>query len=225
MAETHTEQSQQQAELQKQLWSIANDLRGNMDASEFRNYILGLIFYRFLSDRVQSYANSLLDNDELTFMQAYSDEEMKSDLKDEVTKTIGFFIEPQYLFDTLIEAIKAGNFDIEQLQTAVNEVQNSTIGHESEDDFRGLFEDMDLNSSRLGSTVARRGELMAKVMLNLADIPFSNGDVQIDVLGDAYEYLISQFAASAGKKSRRILYTTASVKIIITISYVTSIRS
>ncbi|BAP84681.1 type I restriction-modification system, M subunit [Paucilactobacillus hokkaidonensis JCM 18461] len=201
MAETHTEQSQQQAELQKQLWSIANDLRGNMDASEFRNYILGLIFYRFLSDRVQSYANSLLDNDELTFMQAYSDEEMKSDLKDEVTKTIGFFIEPQYLFDTLIEAIKAGNFDIEQLQTAVNEVQNSTIGHESEDDFRGLFEDMDLNSSRLGSTVARRGELMAKVMLNLADIPFSNGDVQIDVLGDAYEYLISQFAASAGKKA------------------------
>lgn len=92
MAETHTEQSQQQAELQKQLWSIANDLRGNMDASEFRNYILGLIFYRFLSDRVQSYANSLLDNDELTFMQAYSDEEMKSDLKDEVTKTIGFLL-------------------------------------------------------------------------------------------------------------------------------------
>ncbi|WP_137596701.1 type I restriction-modification system subunit M [Paucilactobacillus kaifaensis] len=201
MAATHNAQSQQQADLQKQLWSIANDLRGNMDASEFRNYILGLIFYRFLSDRVQNYANSLLDNDDLTFAQAYADEDMQNDLKEEITRTIGFFIEPKFLFDTLIEAIKAGNFDIEQLQTAVNEVQNSTIGHESEDDFRGLFEDMDLTSSRLASTVARRGELMAKVMLNLADIPFSDDDMQIDVLGDAYEYLIGQFAASAGKKA------------------------
>ncbi|QEA31390.1 type I restriction-modification system subunit M [Secundilactobacillus malefermentans] len=200
MSESNNAQTQQ-ADLQKQLWSIANDLRGNMDASEFRNYILGLIFYRFLSDRVQSYANSLLENDNLTFAQAYADESLKADLEKEVTQTIGFFIEPKFLFSTLIEAIKAGNFDIEQLQTAVNEVQNSTIGYESEDDFRGLFEDMDLSSSRLGNTVAKRSELMAKVMLNLADIPFSDDDMEIDVLGDAYEYLISQFAASAGKKA------------------------
>ncbi len=93
----------------------------------------------------------------------------------------------------------------------MHEVQNSTIGRESEPDFKGLFDDMDLSSNRLGNTVAQRSELMAKVMLNLADISFGVDDMEIDVLGDAYEYLISQFAATAGKKSRGILYASASV--------------
>lgn len=201
MADTHITQAQQQADMQKRLWAIANDLRGNMDASEYRNYMLGLIFYRFLSGKVDSYAGELLANDDLTFTQAYADEDMQAELREEILSTLGFFIEPQYLYSTLITDIQAGDFDIEKLENALNKVQESTIGRDSEDDFRGLFADMDLHSSRLGKDTAQRSELMAKVMLNLADIPFDVSDLKIDVLGDAYEYLIGQFAATAGKKA------------------------
>ncbi|MEE8824595.1 putative type I restriction enzymeP M protein [Lentilactobacillus sunkii] len=201
MSDTHTEQASQQAELQKRLWAIANDLRGNMDASEFRNYILGLIFYRFLSERVQQYANQLLGHDEMTFADAYADEDVRDDLVEEITNALGFFIEPSALFDAMIDHIQKGNFDVEMLQDSITEVQSSTIGKESEGDFKGLFEDMDLSSTRLGNTVAARSELIAKVMMNLADIDFHENELQIDVLGDAYEYLIGQFAATAGKKA------------------------
>lgn len=201
MADTHITQAQQQADLQKRLWAIANDLRGNMDASEYRNYMLGLIFYRFLSGKVEDYANQLLANDDLSFAAAYAQPEIQAGLKQEIVGTLGFFIEPQYLYSALVQDIHNGNFDIEKLQSAVNAVQDSTIGQDSQDDFRGLFTDMDLSSNRLGSTVAQRSDLMAKVMLNLADIPFDADDLQIDALGDAYEYLIGQFAASAGKKA------------------------
>ncbi len=201
MVATHTEQAQQQAELQKRLWAIANDLRGNMDASEFRNYILGLIFYRFLSERVQEYAGELLKNDPLSFTQAYANDDYRDDLVEEIKNTLGFFIEPSALFDAMVKHIQDGNFDIEMLQDSINEVQNSTIGQESEGDFKGLFGDMDLASSRLGSTVSDRSSLIAKVIMNLADIDFHENELQIDVLGDAYEYLIGQFAATAGKKA------------------------
>ncbi|MBU7556064.1 type I restriction-modification system subunit M [Weissella paramesenteroides] len=201
MSETHTVQATQQAELQRKLWAIANDLRGNMDASEFRNYILGLIFYRFLSDGVSAYAKELLVNDDITFAEAYADEEMRDDLVDDITEAMGFFVAPEFLFETLVADAQAGRFDVEKLQTAVNAVQSSTIGEESEEDFRGLFDDLDLNSTRLGNTVAERSALMQKVLLNLADLDMGHDEVQIDVLGDAYEYLIGQFAANAGKKA------------------------
>lgn len=201
MSDTHTVQATQQAELQRRLWSIANDLRGNMDASEFRNYILGLIFYRFLSDRVSEYVKGLLSNDDLTFAEAYADDEMREELVADITNAMGFFIAPEYLFETLVASAQAGDFDVEKLQTAVNAVQTSTIGESSEEDFRGLFDDMDLNSNRLGNTVAERSALMQKVLLNLADLDMGHDEVQIDVLGDAYEYLIGQFAANAGKKA------------------------
>lgn len=201
MSETHTQQAQQQAELQKRLWSIANDLRGNMDASEFRNYILGLIFYRYLSDREDNYAAELLANDNQTFIQAYEDVDIQEALKEQISSALGFFVTPANLFSSLVNNIQAGHFDVEQLANAVNEIENSTIGMESEEDFRGLFEDMDLNSSRLGSTVAQRSDLIAKVMLNLADLDFGEEKNQIDILGDAYEYLIGQFASNAGKKA------------------------
>ena len=190
MATENNTQAQQQAELQKRLWSIANDLRGNMDASEYRNYILGLIFYRFLSERVNDYGEDLFKNDDISFAEAYEQEGMQQDIRDEVTKGLGYFIEPQYLFPAMVAKIKAGNFDVEELQNAINEVQTSTLGQESEEDFRGLFEDMDLSSTRLGNTVAKRSDMMGQVILRLADISFSGKDLQIDVLGDAYEYLI-----------------------------------
>ncbi|MEH6913933.1 type I restriction-modification system subunit M [Priestia megaterium] len=201
---TSEKQRQQQAELHKKLWAMANDLRGQMDAYEFKDYILGLIFYRYLSEKVESRANSLLAEDELNFAEAWANEEYREDLQEYLISELGYVITPQYLFSTLVKEIELGgngNFDIEMLQNGVKAIEASTMGADSQEDFENLFDDMDLNSSKLGRTVKARSELIAKVIVNIADIPFLQDDVEIDVLGDAYEYMISQFAANAGKKA------------------------
>lgn len=198
---TTEKQRQQQAELQKKLWSIANDLRGNMDASEFRNYILGLIFYRYLSEKTEEEVAKLLSDDNLSYEEAWQDEEYREAIEAELISQIGFVVEPQYLFSNFIRKIENQTFDIEELHKAVNKVEESTRGEESEDDFNHLFADMDLNSSRLGTSNAARTKLISKVMVNLSTLPFVHSDLEIDMLGDAYEYLIGQFAATAGKKA------------------------
>ncbi|KAA0757988.1 type I restriction-modification system subunit M [Bacillus sp. BF2-3] len=201
---TSEKQRQQQAELHKKLWAMANDLRGQMDAYEFKDYILGLIFYRYLSEKVESRANSLLAEDELKFAEAWENEEYREGLQEYLINELGYVITPQYLFSTFVKEIELGangNFDIEMLQNGVKAIEASTMGAASQEDFENLFDDMDLNSSKLGRTVKARSELIAKVLVNIADIPFLQDDVEIDVLGDAYEYMISQFAANAGKKA------------------------
>ncbi|WP_300281964.1 type I restriction-modification system subunit M N-terminal domain-containing protein [Peptacetobacter sp.] len=198
---TNEKQQEQQRELQTKLWAIANDLRGNMEAGEFKNYILGLIFYRYLSEKVENKANDLLSEDGINYIEAWNDEEMKEALKEELLEDIGYFVEPKYLFSTLLQAIEEGKFDIEMLQSAVNNITESTLGTDSQDDFDHLFDDMDLTSTKLGKDVKSRSKLIAKVMGNISNIDFSHDDSEIDVLGDAYEYLISQFAANAGKKA------------------------
>ncbi|PGE66899.1 type I restriction-modification system subunit M [Bacillus toyonensis] len=201
---TSEKQRQQQAELHKKLWAMANDLRGQMDAYEFKDYILGLIFYRYLSEKVESRANSLLAEDELSYVEAWENEEYSEDLQEYLINELGYVITPQYLFSTFVKEIELGangNFDIEMLQNGVKAIEASTMGADSQEDFENLFDDMDLNSSKLGRTVKARSELIAKVLVNIADIPFLQDDVEIDVLGDAYEYMISQFAANAGKKA------------------------
>ncbi|WP_271399106.1 type I restriction-modification system subunit M [Salinicoccus roseus] len=193
-------QRQQQAELHKKLWSIANDLRGNMDASEFRNYILGLIFYRFLSEKTEEKVEEML-GDEMTFEDAWENEQYREALKKQLTTRIGYVVEPHYLFSTMIGEIEAGDFDIEKLSEAISAVEASTLGEQSEDDFTHLFDDMDLTSSRLGNSVSARTKLISKVMMNLNTLPFVHSEMEIDMLGDAYEYMIGQFAATAGKKA------------------------
>lgn len=195
-------QKQQQAELHTKLWAIANDLRGNMEASEFKNYILGLIFYRYLSEKVEKRVSELLKDDpNMTFLTAWKDNNYQNVLKDTLQKQIGYYIEPQYLFNNLLASIETNDFEVELLQKAINKITNSTMGTESQDDFENLFEDMDLSSTKLGKDYKSRGKLIAKVMANISEIPFSYEDTEIDVLGDAYEYLIGQFAANAGKKA------------------------
>ena len=195
-------QRQQQAELHAKLWTIANDLRGNMDASEFKNYILGLIFYRYLSEKVEKRVAELLKDDpDMTFLLAWKNEEYRDVLKDTLQKQIGYFIEPQYLFNNLLASIETNDFEIELLQKAINQITNSTMGTASQDDFENLFDDMDLSSTKLGKDYKSRGKLIAKVMATISDIQFSHEDTEIDILGDAYEYLIGQFAANAGKKA------------------------
>lgn len=194
-------QRQQQAELHKRLWSIANDLRGNMDASEFRNYILGLIFYRFLSEKAETEVAEALSGEDLTYEQAWEDAEYREDLKAELIENVGYFIEPEDLFSSMVKEIENQRFDIEHLAQAIRKVETSTLGQDSEEDFIGLFSDMDLSSTRLGNTVKERTALISKVMVNLADLPFVHSDLEIDMLGDAYEFLIGRFAANAGKKA------------------------
>ena len=198
---TSEKQQEQQRELHTRLWAIANDLRGNMEANEFKNYILGLIFYRYLSEKVENRVKDLLSEDDISYEEAYEDEEYKEGLQEELIEQLGYFVEPKYLFSTLIKAIEEDKFDIEMLQGAINDITESTLGADSQEDFDHLFDDMDLGSTKLGKDVKSRSKLIAKVMANIAEIDFAHEDSEIDVLGDAYEYLISQFAANAGKKA------------------------
>ena len=202
--ETQEIQAKQQAELHTQLWAMANDLRGSMDASEFKNYILGLIFYRYLSDKLLRFVNEELKDDEITYIEAWNNEEFKQDIIDLLVDSdsgLGYVIEPNNLWSTLIEKINIAQFDISMLAKAINDLTESTLGLASQRDFENLFDDMDLNASKLGKTEADRSALISKVMIKINDINFHYEDAEIDVLGDAYEYLIGQFAASAGKKA------------------------
>lgn len=199
--QTSERQQEQQRELHTRLWAIANDLRGNMEANEFKNYILGLIFYRYLSEKVENRAKDLLSEDNIGYAEAWADEEYREGLQEEFLEQLGYFIEPEFLFSTLLQEIEDGKFDIEMLQGAINDITESTLGADSQEDFDHLFDDMDLASTKLGRDVKSRSKLIAKVMGNIAEIDFVHEDSEIDVLGDAYEYLISQFAANAGKKA------------------------
>ncbi len=197
-------QSKQQSELHSKLWSMANDLRGTMDASEFKNYILGLIFYRFLSEKLVKYVNTkLLNEDNISYEEAWKIDEYKKAIIEDLIEysDCGYVIEPQYLFSHLIKLIETGNFDISILNKAIGKLQDSTFGNASQHDFENLFEDMDLNSSKLGRGEAEKSKLIGTIMQKINDINFDFDDTEIDVLGDAYEYLIGQFAASAGKKA------------------------
>ena len=197
-------QQTQQAELQKQLWSIANTLRGNMDANDFKNYILGLIFYRYLSENLVNYVErTLLKDDGITYVEAWKKDEYRYELKRYLIEdsNMGYFVEAENLWSELIYKIQTGKFDISMLSKAINSISDSTLGNEAEDDFENLFEDMDLNNSKLGRGEAERTKLISTIMLKINDIDFHHEDAEIDVLGDAYEYLISNFAASAGKKA------------------------
>jgi type I restriction enzyme M protein len=203
MTVTQKQQSQQ-AELHSQLWSIANDLRGNMDASEFKNYILGLIFYRFLSENLVDYVERVvLKDDDMNYNEAWKNKEYQEGLKDELVNdsNIGYYIEPENLYSSLISKILSGKFDISMLSKAINSISDSTLGNDSQEDFQNLFDDMDLNSSKLGRGEVERTKLISTIMVKINDIDFHHGEAEIDVLGDAYEYLISNFAASAGKKA------------------------
>lgn len=205
---------QHQKELCNKLWAMANALRGNMEAYEFKNYILGMIFYYYLSDRTEKFVAKLLKDDNLTYEEAWADEEYRNAIIEESLgnensdSELGYVIEPQYLFRKLVVMVENKSFDIEFLQAAINSLMESTIGTPSQADFEGLFSDMTLDSTKLGHSVKDRSAVMAKIIASLDEINFSLEDTKIDVLGNAYEYLIGQFAATAGKKAGEF-YTPA----------------
>ncbi len=197
---------EQKKALEQQLWNIANTLRGKMDADEFRDYILGFVFYKYLSEKMEAYADELLAEDNISYLDLQTNAEAEdylSAIKDEAIVKLGYFLRPEELFSKVAERGNgsANNFILEDLTKILVSIEQTTMGTESEDDFVHLFEDLDLNSTKLGKTVEARNKLIVQVLTHLDKINFDLQNQERDVLGDAYEYLISQFAAGAGKKA------------------------
>lgn len=201
---------EQKKQLEQQLWNIANTLRGKMDADEFRDYILGFIFYKYLSEKMLIYANEILAEDGIMYTDIKENtkdgKEYLDAVKEEALEKLGYFLKPSELFH---EIAKRGNgngngegtFILDELSQILNHIEQSTMGTASEDDFNKLFEDLDLTSSKLGKTEKAKNEVIAKVLGHLDKIDFELQNAESDVLGDAYEYLIGQFASGAGKKA------------------------
>lgn len=194
-------------ELSSKLWAVANDLRGNMDSSEFKNYILGIIFYRYLSERTEAYMDDLLANDNIKYAEAYKDEQYRAIVEQWSMSHLGYVIKPENLFRELVRRISNADvshgekkFSIEDLERAVAELTASTMGHASNKAFDGLFNDMRLQDTRLGDSVSERTQLIASVMSRIAAIDFDLQDSEFDVLGTAYMILIGLFQSDAGKK-------------------------
>jgi type I restriction enzyme M protein len=213
----------QKRQLEQQLWNIANTLRGKMNADEFRDYILGFIFYKYLSERMHLYADSILKQDNLKYLdideKSASGKEYIEAIKEESLDKLGYFLKPSELFSEVAKRGNNGkegadNFILEDLQKILTNIEQSTMGTASEDDFDNLFEDLDLTSTKLGRTESAKNELISKVLYHLDQIDFKLEDSKADVLGDAYEYLIGQFASGAGKKAGEF-YTPQQVSVIL----------
>lgn len=210
----------QKQQLEKQLWAVANVLRGKMNADEYKNYILSFIFYKYLSEKLARYIDQkLLVSEKFTFAEI--DETSKDGKKiiEEVKKAcighLGFFLKPTDLFSYLV---KKGNgeikgqdsFILENLKNVLNSIEQTSMGTASEDDFKGLFDDVVLTSPKLGKSENKKNEIIVEVLTLLGGIDFKLEDSKSDLLGDAYEYLIGEFAAGAGKKGGEF-YTPAQV--------------
>ncbi|WP_406732158.1 type I restriction-modification system subunit M [Vibrio scophthalmi] len=196
---------QHQQALKKQLWNIANTLRGNMSADDFRDYILGLIFYKYLSDKLNHYADEILSEDGLKFIdldiKTEQGKEYLDALREEAIDKLGYFFNPSELFHVVAQAGKNGEFILDDVRDVLTDIEQSTMGFDSAEDFNGLFDDLDLTSNKLGKTPDARNKLIAQVLVHLDNIDFHLQDTEIDLLGDAYEYLIGMFASGAGKKA------------------------
>lgn len=188
-------------ELHKKIWSIADDLRGSVDGWDFKQYILGIMFYRYISENITNYINEgerkAGDKD---FDYAKSSDKVAETQREELVKEKGFFILPSELFCNVHKKAKNDENLNETLEKVFNNIENSAKGAESEEDFAGLFDDIDVNSNKLGATVAKRNDKLVKILNGIADIKLDDyKSNSIDAFGDAYEFLMSMYASNAGK--------------------------
>lgn len=198
---TDTIKEQEREELHKAIWNIANDLRGSVDGWDFKQYVLGFMFYRYISENITDYINAgehAAGNADFDYA-ALSDVEAEQARADMV-KTKGFFILPSQLFVNVRKMARTNPDLNEMLEKAFKAIEGSAQGSDSEENFKGLFDDIDVNSNKLGPTVARRNEKLVKLLDSIGDIKLgSYKDNTIDAFGDAYEFLMGMYASNAGK--------------------------
>ena len=195
-------ESLQRQELHRKIWAIADDVRGAVDGWDFKQYILGILFYRFISENITEFFNKAEhEAGDLEFDYAkISDEEAEEDFRPDTVEDKGFFILPSQLFENVVKKARENENLNTDLANIFKDIEGSAIGFQSEDDIKGLFEDVDTTSNRLGGTVAEKNKRLADILTGIAEInfgDFKNND--IDAFGDAYEYLISNYASNAGK--------------------------
>lgn len=191
----------QRAELHKTIWRIANDLRGSVDGWDFKSYVLGMLFYRFISENLTAYINkSEREAGDPGFDYAQLGDAQAEFGRKETVEEKGFYILPSELFQNVRKrAANDANLN-ETLARVFKNIEGSAVGTDAEDDLKGLFDDLDVNSSKLGNTVAKRNEKLVKLLDAIGDLPLGNfEDNSIDLFGDAYEYLMQMYASSAGK--------------------------
>ena len=203
--------------LHRAIWAIADELRGAVDGWDFKNYVLGTMFYRFISEDLTNYINqNEIEAGDTDFDFAKMSDEDAEEAREGLIEEKGFFMLPSELFcNVCANAANDENLN-ERLERIFNNIEGSAKGSESEADFSGLFDDFDVNSNKLGSTVAKRNERLAKLLngvkdMNLGDI----NDHSIDAFGDAYEYLMTMYASNAGKSGGEF-FTPADVSELLT---------
>jgi type I restriction enzyme M protein len=208
---------QERAELHRTIWGIADDLRGSVDGWDFKQYVLGILFYRYISENMTNYINAdEAEAGNVGFEYAELSDEAAEQARDDMVKTRGFFILPSQLFQNVRKAAAKDENLNETLENVFKAIETSAQGSASEDNLKGLFDDIDVNSNKLGGTVAKRNEKLVKLLdgigkLNLGD--FKNNT--IDAFGDAYEYLMGMYASKAGKSGGEY-YTPQEVSELLT---------
>ena len=193
---------QERAELHKTIWKIANDLRGSVDGWEFKAYVLGSIFYRFISENICDYIHQLMkDAGQPDFDYANISDEMAENIRKKMVEEKGYFILPSQLFQNVVKRCEKDENLNETLSAIFRSIEASAVGTPSEDDLRGLFSDFTVDSASLGSTVIKRNQLLAKVLQTVAQMELGSkyNDTENDTFGDTYEFLMQMYAANAGK--------------------------
>ena len=192
---------QEREELHRAIWAIADELRGSVDGWDFKSYVLGMMFYRYISENLTNYINegeAEAGNEGFDYAQL-SDEDAEQ-AREDLVKTKGFFILPSELFCNVKEKAKKDENLNMTLETVFKHIEESAKGSESEENFAGLFDDIDVNSNKLGATVTKRNAKLVKLIEGVADMGLGNyKENSIDAFGDAYEYLMSMYASNAGK--------------------------
>lgn len=209
--------NREREELHKAIWSIADDLRGSVDGWDFKQYILGIMFYRYISENITNYINEgERKAGDTGFDYAKLKDSEAEPERANLVKEKGFFILPSELFDNVVKRARDDENLNETLEKIFNNIENSAKGAESEDDFSGLFDDIDVNSNKLGATVSKRNEKLVKILEGIAGINLGKyQDNQIDAFGDAYEFLMSMYASNAGKSGGEF-YTPQEVSELLT---------
>ena len=195
-------ETEQRAELHRKIWAIADDVRGAVDGWDFKQYVLGILFYRFISENITDFFNFAEHEDgDMEFdYSEISDEEAEQDFRANTVREKGFFILPSQLFKNVVKTAKDNENLNTDLANIFKAIEGSAVGFPSEDDIKGLFEDVDTTSNRLGGTVAEKNKRLTDILTGIAGINFGNfQNNDIDAFGDAYEYLISNYASNAGK--------------------------